>query len=73
MPIKKWHPGKIALLWVWGLVLIWLALRALGKTPSAADNLLGMLSGITLIAAIIGIPVILSVVTWKWLSGKEQN
>ena len=64
MPVKTWHVGKLVLLWVWGLVAVGLSVQFL---RSVENPLLGFF----LIAVIVGSPVVLSVITWKWLGGKE--
>lgn len=66
MAIRNWHYGKIILLWVWGLLLVVLSLNVL-------ESVGNFLIGFPLIGVIVGIPVALSVITWKWLSGKENN
>ncbi len=65
MAIRNWHMGKIILLWIWGVALTALSLQILESVKHFAF-------GFILIGAIIGIPVLLSVITWKWLSGREN-
>ena len=65
MAVRSWHVGKIVLLWAWGVVLVILALDALKKI----DN---PVTGFGLIVGLVAIPIALSVVTWRWLGGKEQ-
>lgn len=65
MAIRKWHIGKVILLWVWGLVLCILALQVLKSTQN-------FVVGFMVIGAILAIPIALSVITWKWLGGKEN-
>jgi hypothetical protein len=65
MAIRNWHGGKILLLWVWGIVVSGVVLKILEGTRD-------FVRGFILIGAIIVIPMILSVITWKWLSGKEH-
>jgi ABC-type enterobactin transport system permease subunit len=64
--IKKWHRGKILLLWIWGLVITAFSVDLLRSEEQ-------VISGFLLIIIIIGIPVILSVMTWIWLSGLESK
>jgi len=64
--IRKWHSGKIILLWIWGIALILLILRRL----ESAQNIVTIF---LLILGTFAIPLALSVVTWKWLGGKETN
>jgi hypothetical protein len=65
MAIRKWHVGKIVLLWAWGVILCAITIRIIIGTTNA---LLGLLLVVTLLAILIT----LSVITWRWLSGKEQ-
>jgi len=65
MDIRNWHYGKIILLWVWSIAICFLLLQWL-------ESLSNPIIGFLLIAIIIAIPIIMSVVTWKWLSGKEK-
>lgn len=66
MAVKQWHYGKIILLWVWGAVLAFFLIDVLA---SVNNFILGFL----LIAVIGGSPVVLSIITWRWLSGKEKR
>lgn len=68
MAIKDWHYGKLIILWAWGVVVVALAFQFLGTIPSERYVL-----GTILIGAIAGVPIALSVVTWRWLSGKEEK
>lgn len=68
MGIKRWHYGKLILLWGWGVLVVALAFQFLGMISSQRFVL-----GTVLILVIVGVPVALSVVTWRWLSGKEET
>jgi hypothetical protein len=65
MAIRKWHVGKIALLWAWGIVLCVMLIQVILRTAN-------FVPGFILIAAGLAILVTLSGITWKWLGGKEQ-
>jgi len=65
LAVRSWHVGKIVLLWAWGIALVVLALDVLRKV----DN---PFTGFGLIAGLIAIPIALSVLTWRWLGGKEH-
>jgi hypothetical protein len=70
MAIARWHYGKIALLWGWGAVLMWAvfeSIQALSHPVSPTQLIFGYL----LLAVLAVIPLLLSIVTWKWLTGKE--
>ena len=64
MDFRRWHVGKIAMLWIWGGVFVLLAV----KLPEQKPN---WIVGYALIAFIVLAPVVLSVLTWKWLGGRE--
>ncbi len=72
MSVRGWHPGKLVLLWAWGAVLVVVAFTVLSgmETPTTG---LGLVLGFVLIAAVVGIPVVLSVLTWIWLEGREDR
>jgi hypothetical protein len=65
MAIKRWHVGKLVLLWAWGTVLIGVTVRVLDAKPS-------WLVGYALIFLIFVVPITLSVLTWRWLGGREE-
>ena len=65
MAVRNWHFGKIVLMWAWGVVLVAVTFQLVERTEH-------FVFGFTLIGVLIAIPVTLSVITWKWLSGKEQ-
>lgn len=64
MDVKNWHVGKLVILWAWGIVVIGIALQVLEKIKHFT-------TGFIVIGAIFVIPIVLSVITWKWLSGRE--
>ena len=69
MSITKWHPGKLIILWSWGGLCAALALtQFLGSKVenSPMAHLLELLIALLIL-------LILSVITWKWLSGRESN
>lgn len=70
MSVRSWHPGKLVLLWAWGAVLVVVAFTVLSgmETPTSG---LGLALGFVLIVALVGIPAVLSVLTWVWLGGRE--
>lgn len=67
MAIRNWHYGKLILLWAWGGVLGYIALVVL-LALSGESYVVGTL----LVVVLVGIPLLLSVVTWKWLGAKEK-
>lgn len=64
--LQKWHVGKLGLLWAWGLVLMLVAYDAIRKI----DN--PFLGFLVIAIGFAGIPIALSVLTWRWLGGREQ-
>lgn len=66
MAIKNWHVGKLVMLWTWGFVFVGLALSLL-------ESKVSWFFGYPLIGGILVVPAILSVLTWKWLSGREDQ
>ena len=69
MPIKKWHYGKLVILWGWTILLIGLLLKILEKVQAGERTL----SQLTVILLMGGLLITMSVVTWKWLTGNERN
>ena len=65
MAIRNWHVGKVVLLWVWGVVLCTVIIQILSRTTN-------FVWGFILIGVLLIILITLSVITWKWFSGKEQ-
>ena len=65
MHITRWHYGKLIILWTWGASLTAFAFHLLAKS--------GPIIGTVLLAIVGGIPAVLSILTWKWLSGKDRN
>jgi hypothetical protein len=63
--VKTWHVGKLGLLWGWGVMLIALALDLVKKIDNA-------FLGFVVLGGTIAIPVLLSILTWRWLSGREK-
>jgi len=69
MSITRWHPGKLVILWSWGVLFAALALTSFFATDvstSPFSHLVAFLLALIILLA-------LSVVTWKWLSGRESD
>jgi hypothetical protein len=69
MSISKWHSGKLIILWSWGGLFAALALtQFLGSKVESSPmaHLLELLVALLILLA-------LSVVTWKWLGGRESS
>ncbi len=65
MAIRKWHVGKLGILWAWGIGVCFVLIQVIVKTKD-------FVPGFALIGLLLAILVGLSVITWKWLGGKEQ-
>jgi hypothetical protein len=67
MSIKRWHWGKIVIVWAWGGVLVALLLTSFLSQKAEVDPR-------TLTLCFFGSVLILgalTVVTWLWLGGKD--
>jgi len=62
--IRRWHYGKLILLWAWGILV---CVGIVFTIPHVNSFVVGF----PLIALIPTILILLSVITWKWLGGKE--
>lgn len=68
MPIRRWHAGKLVILWAWGgLVAALLLTQFLGE-PARSTPLLHLFE----LAGSLLVLIALSVVSWRWLGGKES-
>ena len=63
--IRKWHVGKLVLLWVWGAAVCFVLIQIILRTTN-------FVPGFILIGLLLAILISLSVLTWIWLGGKEQ-
>ena len=68
MAIRKWHYGKLIILWGWGGLLSALALTHFETTKVADSPILHACEFI----GVVVILVVLSVLTWMWLGGKDS-
>jgi len=71
MTIKRWHVGKIVLLWTWGAAVIIVDLYMLNEYKEALTE--HVLIGFSVLSLLLIIPIGLSILTWRWLSGKEAG
>lgn len=69
MPIKRWHGGKIALIWVVAIVL-----GGVLFLPGVvlADEVNETLGGVVAFGGPLGLFVLCVGLTWSWLSGREE-
>jgi hypothetical protein len=68
MAVERWHYGKLVILWAWAITVTAFALDLL-KEPWAETWWVGT----PLVLIIVGLPVVFSIVTWRWLTGKERS
>jgi hypothetical protein len=68
MRIKRWHWGKIAILWAWGGIVVALLLTKFLSQRAEADP---AISSMSFVGSVL-ILVALTIVTWVWLGGKDQ-
>ena len=69
MSIRKWHPGKLIILWVWGGTITALALTDFLTRPVGSAPLLHLFEFTFTVVVLLA----LSSVTWYWLGGKESG
>jgi hypothetical protein len=69
MAIRKWHYGKIMILWSWGGLIVALLLTQFMARPVDSAPMAHLLEfcGCLIILAV------LSGLTWHWLGGKETG
>ena len=67
MSIKRWHWGKIVILWAWGGLVVAMLMTIFLSKKVAEEPIVSSLSSLGSVL-ILGA---LTVVTWIWLSGKE--
>jgi len=65
LAVKDWHVGKLGLLWGWVVMLTALTVDQLKRIDKP-------LLGFIVLGGMLAMPVVLSIVTWRWLSGREK-
>jgi hypothetical protein len=60
--IRTWHRGKIILLWLLAFFILYVMLEAFSRWDRPQALILW---------AIVAAPI--AVITWRWLSGREQG
>lgn len=71
MNIRRWHMGKIVILWAWGTAILVALLETLRRQREFLTD--HVFLGFTVLVLMLVIPLGLTVVTWKWFSGKESR
>jgi hypothetical protein len=69
MSVRRWHWGKIAILWAWGGLLVALFLTNFLSQKAELAPVASSLSFLGSLVILVG----LTVVTWRWLGGKEDG
>lgn len=74
MAIKDWHWGKLVLCWIAGLSAVSIGFGLANEIPYSSASLdQKIIVYILTVGGTIVAPVVLFVLTWKWLSGKEPR
>jgi len=69
MAIRKWHAGKLIILWAWGGVSVALAFTSFLSSPVRDAPLQHLVELIFILVALL----VLSGITWHWLGGRESD
>lgn len=69
MKVRSWHMGKVIMLWSWGIAGMVVDLYVLKEHQEALTK--HVLLGFFLLILLLVVPLVLSVLTWHWLGGKE--
>jgi hypothetical protein len=69
MSIRKWHPGKLVILWIWGGTIAGLLLTAFMTRPVPSSPITHLIELLTIVLILF----VLTIITWLWLSGKEST
>ena len=69
MSVRKWHYGKIVILWAWGGVVAALSLTLFMSQPVESSPVAHLVE----VVLVLLITAALSIITWHWLGGKEPS
>jgi len=69
MNVRRWHWGKIAILWAWGGFVVALLLTKFLSQKAETDPVASLVSFLGSLLILAG----LTSVTWRWLGGKEET
>jgi hypothetical protein len=69
MSIRRWHYGKLILLWSWAALLCGLALT-LFVTADASKWRLLLTADLSFVVVLL---IALSIITWHWLGAKDSQ
>ena len=65
MAIKRWHVGRIVLLWMWGIAISTVLISVISRTQN-------FVPGFIYLGALLLILVALTVITWQWFGEKDD-
>ena len=68
-PIPRWHPGKLILLWAWGVLAAGLVLTDFMRRTQASTLVLQLFELVFVLLLLL----VLSAITWTWLGGRESH
>jgi hypothetical protein len=68
MSIKRWHWGKIVILWAWGGVVVALLLTRFLSQKAEVDPVVASMSFLGSVLILVA----LTIATWLWLGGKDH-
>jgi hypothetical protein len=69
--IGRWHKGKLVILWAWAAVVVVGSIAVALQLPS--NSTASALTGFALFLVTPLAPAAMSIVTWIWLGGREQD
>jgi hypothetical protein len=67
--IRRWHWGKLVILWAWGSVIVAFLLAVFVPNEPREQP---WVSSLALLGSVVTL-VVLSSVTWHWLGSKEDG
>ena len=67
MSIRKWHKGKLVILWAWGVASAALALTDFMMRPVQSAPVAHLIEILIVLLTLLA----LSAVTWHWLGDRE--
>jgi hypothetical protein len=67
MSVRRWHWGKVVMLWAWGGIVVGLLITTFLQSPVEQSPTTSAVSFLASVAILLA----LSAVTWRWLGGKE--
>lgn len=69
MSIRKWHVGKLVILWAWGGTFAGLVLTTFESSSVASSPLLHLCE----LMFVLAVALTLSAITWRWLGDRPTE